>query len=280
MNIDAQHVQEIVRIALAEDIGSGDITTKCSVPENKRVEGDIVAKEEGIVAGLEIAREVYHQVDNTIDVFTQVEEGYQAKAGDVLAAVSGPAQGILTAERTALNFLQRLSGIATLADQYVKEVIGTGAQIIDTRKTTPGLRLIEKYAVRLGGGRNHRAGLYDMVLIKDNHLKMSGSIREAVAKCRKSGGTVPVEVEVKSMKEVKEAVEARADRIMLDNMGLDEMKKAVAYIRKTDKKIEIEASGGIELENVKEVAETGVDFISVGALTHSPKALDIAFNLR
>ncbi|MFQ6092910.1 MAG: carboxylating nicotinate-nucleotide diphosphorylase [bacterium] len=282
MGLDSQKVAEIVRTALAEDVGSGDVTTQCTVPQDQRAWGEMVAKEEGIVAGLEVAREVYRQVDDRIDFVPHVEDGYQSHAGDVLAGVSGPARGILTAERTALNFLQRLSGIATFTRQFVQKVAGTGVQILDTRKTAPGLRIVEKYAVRVGGGRNHRAGLYDMVLIKDNHLKIVGGIKEAVAKCRQGWSNARVEVEVRSVAEVKEAVEAGVDRIMLDNMGLDEMREAIAYIRekgRADQGLEIEASGGIGPENVRAVAETGVDFISVGALTHSARALDITFNL-
>ena len=280
MNVDSKHISEIVRRALEEDVGSGDVTTSCTVAEDQWAEGEIVAKDEGVIAGLEVALEVYRQINNNIQFVPNVEEGHYVDAGAVLAVVSGPARGILTAERTALNFLQRLSGIATLTNQYVRKATGTGTRILDTRKTTPGLRSLEKYAVKVGGAYNHREGLYDMVLIKDNHLRIIGSIGEAVTKCRETGGRLLVEVEVKNMAEVKEAVEAGADRIMLDNMGLHELREAITYIRKNGKRIEIEASGGIELENVRNIAETGVDFISIGALTHSSKALDIAFNLR
>ena len=279
MSLDIQHVSKVVRVALEEDIGPGDITTLYTAPENQWAEGDIVAKEEGILAGLEVAREVYRQIDGNIKFVPQREDGFRAKPGDVFAVVSGPVRGLLTAERTALNFLQRLSGIATVTNQYVKEVEGTGVEILDTRKTTPGLRVLEKYAVRVGGGRNHRQGLYDMILIKDNHLRLAGSIRKAVEACKEQGENSPVEIEVKNRAEVEEAIQAGADRIMLDNMPLDTMTEAVTLVRRHKRKIEIEASGGIGLDTVRDVAATGIDFISIGALTHSPKALDIAFNL-
>ncbi|UCE19929.1 MAG: carboxylating nicotinate-nucleotide diphosphorylase [Gemmatimonadota bacterium] len=282
MRLNFPEVVEIVRVALVEDIGPGDVTTQCTVPEAARSSGKFVAKGEGIIAGLDVVREVYCQVDGHLDYVPFVEDGHQARRGDVLAEVSGPARGILTAERTALNFLQRLSGIASLTHQYVEAIAGTGAEILDTRKTTPGLRTIEKYAVRVGGGRNHRTGLYDMVLIKDNHLRIAGSFQRAVAQCREIRSDVFIEVEVRNMTEVRQALKVGVDRIMLDNMGLDAIREAVALIRQATvggQGTEIEASGGINLENVRCVAETGVDFISVGALTHSVKALDISFNV-
>jgi nicotinate-nucleotide pyrophosphorylase (carboxylating) len=197
--------------------------------------------------------------------------------------LSGPVRGMLTAERTALNFLQRLSGVATLTRRYVEKIQGTGAAILDTRKTTPGLRLLEKYAVRMGGGRNHRLGLYDMIMIKDTHWNLIGNLEEAVARCRGKAPGICIEVEAACMAQVLAAVQAGADWIMLDNMAIGQMKEAVAVIRQQcrgSKRIRIEASGGVTLANVREVAETGVDFISVGALTHSAPALDIAFYLR
>ena len=281
--MNAEAMTEIVQRALAEDVGAGDVTTRCTVSENLCVRGQIVAKERGIVAGLDVACEVYRQVDNRIIFLPRITDGCTIQVRDVLAEVSGPARGILTAERTALNFLQRLSGIATSTERYVTAVSGTRCVILDTRKTSPGLREFEKYAVTVGGGRNHRAGLYDMVLIKDNHLKIAGSIPEAVAKCRRGVTNMPLEIEVRSMDEVEDAVEAHPDRIMLDNMELQEMREAVAYIRgavRGEERIEIEASGGIDMNNIRDVAETGVDFISVGALTHSVHALDMSFNLQ
>ena len=282
MRCDSRMIAEMVRAALGEDVGSGDVTTQSTVHEHRWTKGAITAKEEGIIAGLDLAGEVYRQVDARIDFVSIVEDGHQARVNDVLAEVSGPARGILTAERTALNFLQRVSGIATLTYRYVHAIAGTGAKILDTRKTTPGLRSIEKYGVRVGGGRNHREGLYDQVLIKDNHVRIAGSVKQAVALCRERRGSAFVEVEARTMAEVKEAVEVGVERIMLDNMELAEMKAAVTYIRdrtRAGRDIEIEASGGIDLETVRGVAATGVDFISVGALTHSAQALDISFNL-
>lgn len=283
MKMEPRSVSRIVRWALREDIGSGDVTTERTIPKRSRATGEIVAKEKGVVAGLEVVREVYRQVDPKIHLESAVEDGRQVRSHDVLALVSGPTRGILTAERTALNFLQRLSGIATETRRYVQAIAGTGAVVLDTRKTTPGLRLLEKYAVRVGGGSNHRIGLYDMVLIKDNHLQVVGQMRKAIARGRKGLSHLPVEVEVKNLTEVKEAVEANVDRIMLDNMNLSDIRAAVSYVKKSVRgiqRIEVEVSGGIHLATVRRIAETGVDFISVGALTHSSRALDIAFYLK
>jgi nicotinate-nucleotide pyrophosphorylase (carboxylating) len=283
MMLDDRAVREVVKRALEEDIGSGDVTVLGAVPEDRCADGEIIAKEKGVLAGLTVANEVYRQIDDRIDVFMKVQDGYDVEAGTVLISVTGPARGLLTAERTALNFLQRLSGIATLTRAYAKEIEGTGAILLDTRKTTPGLRPLEKYAVTVGGGCNHRMGLYDMFLIKDTHRRVMGHIGEAIATCRKMRPDLRLEVEVRNMLELREAVAAGADRIMLDNMGLDDMKEAVAVIRdasQTERPIQIEASGGIRLENIREVAQTGVDFISVGALTHSARALDIAFYIK
>ena len=282
MRLDLQTVADVVRAALTEDVGSGDVTTECTVPEALWSQGIIETREEGVVAGLDVAGEVYRQLDSRIEYVPLVEEGHSAQRNEVLVEVTGPARGILTAERTALNFLQRLSGIATLTQRYVQAVAGTGATILDTRKTTPGLRSLEKYAVRVGGGRNHRMGLYDMVLVKDNHLRVEGSIKQAVVRCREGRANVFIEVEARTLAEVKEAADAGADRIMLDNMEREEMRQAVAFVRDFARgapSIEIEASGGIDLKGVRAVAETGVDFVSVGALTHSARALDMSFNL-
>ncbi len=283
MMLNPQAVSEAVRLALAEDVGPGDVTSCCTISADRMGSGEIVSKEEGVIAGLDIAAEAYSQVDGKIAMVRRVADGRRVLAGDVLAAVSGPVRGMLTAERTALNFLQRLSGVATLTRQYVERIEGTGAVILDTRKTTPGLRLLEKYAVQVGGGRNHRLGLYDMVMIKDTHWNLIGDLPEAVARCRHKAAGIFVEVEAGSMAQVLAAIEAGIDRIMLDNMGIGLMKEAVAVIRQQcrgSKNIEIEASGGVTLATVRQVAETGVDFISVGALTHSAPALDIAFYLR
>lgn len=283
MKIGAEYISKIVRRALEEDIGSGDITTDRTVAVESESSGGIVVKEEGIIAGLDVVCEVYRQVDARILVECLIEDGHQIHPPDEVALVSGPTRGILTAERTALNFLQRVSGIATLTQQYVRAIAGTGAIILDTRKTTPGLRLLEKYAVQAGGGQNHRIGLYDMVLIKDNHLHIVGELRRAIDLGKRGRGDMPVEVEVKDLEGVRDAVDAGVDRIMLDNMGLKAMREAVSYIKSGASKkgkIEVEASGGIDLTNVRQVAQTGVDFISIGALTHSSRALDMAFYLK
>lgn len=285
--LDRKNVEGIIDIALREDIGSGDITSEWTVSADAVAEAELIAKEEGIIAGLDVADLVFQRVNKRIKLMRRIEDGKRASIGDVIAEVRGPARDILTAERTALNFLRRMSGIATMTWRYVQAVDGTGAKITDTRKTTPGLRTLEKYAVRVGGGVNHRFGLYDMVLIKDNHIEAAGGITQAVDKVKEQlsrRGRVKVEVEARNLKEVEEALSVDVDRIMFDNMSCEEMREAVRVIHGSTHKAhgrpEIEASGRITLENVREVAETGVDFISVGALTHSPKALDISLSFR
>ncbi|MBU0629291.1 MAG: carboxylating nicotinate-nucleotide diphosphorylase [Candidatus Margulisbacteria bacterium] len=265
--------EHLIKMALIEDVGDGDITTKAIVPREKFIEATMTAKEEGIIAGLDIAREVFRQIDRRIRVTSRVREGSRAKKGTVIATLKGPARGILTGERTALNFIQRLSGIATLTDEYRARLKGTKARLLDTRKTIPGWRSLEKQAVKLGGGENHRFGLYDAILIKDNHLKIAKTIEKAVDAARIFYGKRKVEVEAGSLSEVRGAIEAGADRILLDNMKLADLKKAVALCKQA--RIETEASGGINLLNIRRIARAGVDFISVGALTHSAKALDI-----
>jgi len=260
-------------MALIEDIGEGDITTKATVPKEKYVEARMTAKEEGIIVGLDIAREVFRQIDRRIRVTSRVREGARVKKGAVIATLKGPARGILTGERAALNFIQHLSGIATLTGEYRARIKGTKARLLDTRKTIPGWRSLEKQAVKLGGGENHRFGLYDAILIKDNHLKIAKTIEKAVDAARIFYGKRKVEVEAGSLTEVRGAIEAGADRILLDNMGLAELKKSVALCKQA--RIETEASGGIGLRNIRGIAKTGVDYISVGALTHSAKALDV-----
>ncbi|MBC7261592.1 MAG: quinolinate synthase NadA, partial [Chloroflexi bacterium] len=271
---EAREIDEIIRRALAEDIGPGDVTSSWTLPADLRLRGKIIVKAPGIVAGLEVARRVFAAVDPRVAFKNRVEDGSPISRGDVLATVHGPARSILSAERVALNFLQRMSGIATLTNRYVKAVQGTKAVILDTRKTAPGLRILDKMAVRLGGGENHRFGLYDMVLIKDNHIAAAGSITAAVEQVRAHNQAgLLVEVEVKNLDELREALELGVDRIMLDNMAPDQMRQAVAV---TNGRVKLEASGGITLDNVAEIARTGVDYISVGALTHSAPALDIS----
>ena len=272
----------IVSQALAEDLAAGDVTTGALIPPELEGQGIITAEEEGILAGIEVAEEVFRQVDPGIRFEKLAFDGEKLSPGKLVAQVSGKAAGILQAERTALNFLQRLSGIATETQKYVQAVSGTKAKILDTRKTTPGLRLLEKYAVRVGGGQNHRRSLGDGILIKDNHLAALRSkglgIGEVVKIARQNAPhTLKIEVEVETLEQVGEAVEAGADVIMLDNMPLDQMRQAVKLI---GGRALIEASGGINLGNVRKVAETGVDFISIGALTHSIRALSFSLSLQ
>ena len=274
-------IEEIVDRALAEDLGKGDVTTEALISSDQRGTGFIVAKKEGILAGIEVAKQVFHRVDPELKVEILLEDGARVKPGGKVAKVSGSIASILKAERIALNFLQRLSGIASETNRYVERVEGLPVRIMDTRKTTPGLRSLEKYAVRAGGGGNHRMNLGDGILIKDNHLAALRSqglnIKDIVAKARQNAPQrLPVEVEVGAVSEALEAVEAGANIVMLDNMNLEDMRKAVKSIHG---RALIEASGGITLGNVRAVAETGVDFISIGALTHSATALDISLEL-
>lgn len=267
----------IVKQALKEDIGAGDVTTSSIVSPGLNLTGHVVAREEGIVAGVEIAGLVFQLVDERIVVTARVADGDSVARGQIVAEVRGPGTGILSAERVALNFMQRMSGVATLTRRFVEAVKGSGAIILDTRKTAPGLRVLDKLAVKLGGGENHRFGLYDMVLIKDNHIAAAGSIRRAINKARAGVSKgLSIEVEVGSMAEFQEALALRPDRIMLDNMSLKDMSRAVALARG---EVELEASGNVTLENVADIAASGVDFISVGALTHSPRALDISLEI-
>lgn len=273
----AYDIQSIIETALAEDIGSGDITTMATVDKNAEGSAEITAKENLVVAGVLIAEAVFKTVDEKIIFKAFVKDGDEVKKGKAIATVSGRLSSILTGERVALNFLQRLSGIATLTSCFVAKVKGCRAKILDTRKTTPGLRILEKYAVRMGNGFNHRFGLCDGVLIKDNHIAAVGSIVEAVFKAREnSPHNMLIEVEVKNLKEVREAVIVGADIILLDNMKPDAMRDAVKIIGKAAL---VEASGGVNLQNIRVIAKTGVDFISVGALTHSARAVDISLEL-
>lgn len=271
-------VDGMIRAALAEDVGDGDWTTLWTVPADRIARAVIVAKADGVVSGVDVARAVFSRVDPLLAVEAIASDGDGVSPGSEVLRVHGPARGILTAERVALNFLQQLSGVASLTRAYVERVRGTGARVLDTRKTTPGLRELEKAAVRAGGGGNHRVGLFDMVLIKENHIAAAGGITAAVeAVRRRNDRGLVVEVETTTPEEVDEAVALGVDRILLDNMSLDALRAAVARIRETQRRrIETEASGGISLHTIREVAGTGVDFISVGALTHSPPALDLS----
>jgi len=266
-------ILDSVRRALAEDIGSGDATTNSIVQTSATAKVQIVAKQSGVVAGLEVARAVFLQLDEQIVFAPRVSDGLLVSHGEVLADVSGSARALLTGERTALNFLGRMSGIATLTRQFVEAVAGTRAVILDTRKTAPGLRTIDKLAVKLGGGQNHRQGLFDMVMIKDNHIDYAGSLREAVRRVRDSGVNLEIEVEARSIKEVREALAVRVERILLDNMTTAMMREAVELNAGAAK---LEASGNVTLATVRDIADTGVDYISVGALTHSPRNFDVS----
>lgn len=262
-----------VKRALAEDIGDADVTTEAIVPPDATLNGNIVAKQQGVVAGLDVARATFLMLDDRVIFEPKVKEGAQVSRGDLLARVSGPARALLIGERTALNFLGRMSGIATLTSQFVQAVRGTSAIILDTRKTAPGLRSLDKLAVKRGGGENHRMGLFDMVLIKDNHIDFAGSITAAVERVRAAGTSLEIEVEARTLEDVAEALELGVERILLDNMELEMIREAVLLNRGRAK---LEASGTVTIENVREIAETGVDSISVGALTHSAKVFDIS----
>jgi nicotinate-nucleotide pyrophosphorylase (carboxylating) len=268
--------EALLRTALDEDIGAGDVTSFLTVPEFTTAKAIVLAKAEGVVAGLDIAERVFSLVEPTARWEAHAADGSRIRPGMELATVVGPARGLLTGERVALNFLQRLSGIATLTARFVMTVAGTNARIVDTRKTTPGLRTLEKYAVRMGGGVNHRIGLYDAVLIKDNHLRAGGGVGATVWRAREHAPhTMRIEVECKTLAQVDEALVAGADVILLDNMDSEMLRQAV---RRVNGRATTEASGGVNLRTVKAIAQTGVDLISVGALTHSAPALDIALD--
>ena len=270
-------IDKIIERALLEDIGTGDITTESIIPSNLKAKGIIKTFEEGVVAGLDIACLVFQKLDAEIVFQEKTKDGTKVIRGKELAEITGPARTILMGERVALNFLQRMSGIATITSKFCEEVKDFPVRIVDTRKTTPGLRILEKYAVRMGGGYNHRFGLYDAVLIKDNHIAIAGGIKSAVDSVRKqSSHTVKIEVEVESLSQLQEALKAQVDIIMLDNMDLETMKEAVKMVKG---KILIEASGEITLEKVRKIAQAGIDLISIGALTHSVKSLNISMEI-
>ena len=267
-------MERIVRTALEEDIGLGDITTEATVEAGVMARAELVAKEDFVLAGIDVAGKVFSVLDAGVAFEKLKEDGEKVARGDVLAWIRGDARSLLQGERVALNLLQRMSGIATVTSRFVQEVAGTGAVVVDTRKTVPGLRVLDKYAVRMGGGRNHRTSLYDGVLIKENHVAAAGGITAAVSRARaRISHVLKIEVETRSFDEVKEALSAGADAVLLDNMSLDELRQAVAYV---DGKVITEASGGVTLETIRDIAETGVNVISVGALTHSCRAVDIS----
>jgi nicotinate-nucleotide pyrophosphorylase (carboxylating) len=275
--IDRTELAAVVRRALEEDVGQGDVTSAWTLSPELTGHGVFLSKAGGVLAGLAVAREVFAQVSAGIQLAALKADGDAIAAGDELALVEGPMAAMLTAERTALNFVQRMSGIATATSRYVEAVRGTRAVILDTRKTAPGLRLLDKWAVRLGGGQNHRMRLDDMVLIKDNHIAAAGGVRAAVERVRAHNARqLPIEVEVKTWAELEGAAALQPDRILLDNMTPREMRRAVEWVAG---RVPLEASGGITIDSVREVAETGVDYISVGALTHSVVALDISLEV-
>ena len=268
-----REISQYIKRALEEDIGTGDVTTDTIVPARASLKGRIVAKQDGVVAGLDVAKHVMLALSESVNFQPKVQDGSKVTTRTVLADVEGPARALLTGERTALNFLGRMSGIATLTRRFVDAVSTTRATILDTRKTAPGLRLTDKLAVRLGGGQNHRTGLFDMVLIKDNHIDFAGSITAAVERVRASGTQLEIEAETRTLDNVREALALGVERILLDNMSIEMMREAVSIC---DGKARLEASGNVTLDNVLEVAGTGVDYISVGALTHSPAVFDVS----
>lgn len=279
--IKDEEIYKIIKEALKEDLSDiGDITSKAIFPSNERTKAIIKSKAKGILSGTAILKPLFKECDRQIKVEIMLEDGKHLFPDTVICKIEGPIQGILAGERTALNLLQRLSGIATYTNRFVSAISDTKAKILDTRKTTPMLRSLEKKAVKDGGGCNHRSGLYDMILIKDTHIKQCGGVEIALQKAidfrnKNNNRELKIEIEVQSIEEFEKVLKINPDRIMLDNMSIEEMKECVAYKNKIDSKVELEASGNVNLERVKEIAETGVDFISVGAITHSAPSLDI-----
>ena len=273
-------LSRLIKVALAEDVGEGDWTTLWTVPPSRVATGRIIAKAPGVIAGLDAALVTFHHVDPRLVVDVRVSDGQRVTAGDEILTLRGSAASILSGERLALNFLQRLSGVATVTRAFVDAVDGTQARILDTRKTTPGMRALEKRAVVAGGGMNHRFGLHDMVLIKENHIRAAGGVTAAIrAVAVQNRRGLAVEVEVTNLVELREALAAGVDRILLDNMSVDRMRESVRIVRADPSRPETEASGGVTLANVRAIAETGVDFVSVGAITHSAPALDLSLLL-
>ena len=269
----------LIDLAFAEDIGDGDHTTLCCIPADAESESKLLIKEEGIFAGEEIAKEVFRRFDPTMKVEVYIHDGEHVKPGDIVMSVKGKIQSLLQTERLMLNILQRMSGIATMTSRYVKRLEGTNTRVLDTRKTTPGMRMLEKEAVKIGGGTNHRIGLFDMILLKDNHIDFAGGIENAISRCHRyledKGKDLKIEIEVRGFEELNEVLRVGGvDRIMLDNFTPEETRRAVALI---DGRYETESSGGITYDTIRDYAEAGVDFISVGALTHSVKGLDMSF---
>lgn len=274
-------IDDLLTLAFAEDVGDGDHTTLSTIPETEMGRQHLLVKEEGILAGVEIARKVFEKFDPSLKMTVMIGDGEHVKPGDVAFVVEGKVRSLLQTERIMLNIMQRMSGIATQTARYQQRLEGLKTKVLDTRKTTPGLRMLEKEAVKIGGGSNHRIGLFDMILIKDNHVDFAGGIRQAIeaAKkyCAEKNKDLKIEIEVRNEKEIAEALEAGVDRIMLDNFTPERTRKAVEQIRAVNPAVEIESSGGITLDTLRDYGECGVDFISVGALTHSVKGLDMSF---
>ena len=269
----------LIDLVFAEDIGDGDHTTLCCIPEDAMGKSHLLIKEDGILAGVDVAREVFHRFDPTMQMEVFMEDGAQVKKGDIAFVVSGKVRSLLQTERLMLNIMQRMSGIATMTNKYVKLIEGTGAHVLDTRKTTPGMRMLEKQAVKIGGGVNHRIGLFDMILLKDNHVDFAGGIENAIDRCHhylnEKGLDLKIEIEVRNFDELQQVLDkGGVNRIMLDNFTVADTKKAVDII---NHRFEVESSGGITFDTIRSYAEQGVDFISVGALTHSVKGLDMSF---
>lgn len=274
-------IDDLLTLAFAEDVGDGDHTTLSTIPDNETGKQHLLVKEEGILAGVEIARKVFEKFDPSLKMTVMIEDGAHVKPGDIAFVVEGKVRSILQTERIMLNIMQRMSGIATQTARYQQRLDGLKTKVLDTRKTTPGMRMLEKEAVRIGGGKNHRIGLFDMILIKDNHVDFAGGITQAIeaAKkyCAEKNKDLKIEIEVRNEKEIDEALEAGVDRIMLDNFTPERTRKAVEQIRAVNPAVEIESSGGITIDTLREYGECGVDFISVGSLTHSVKGLDMSF---
>jgi nicotinate-nucleotide pyrophosphorylase (carboxylating) len=279
MRITDSKIKQLIRLALSEDVGKRDLTSDAVVDSRLSGKAVIVAKEKGVLAGLPVARMVFRMASPQIRFKMLKRDGEKVEKGKKIALIEGKVQGILLAERTALNFLHRLSGIATLTARYVERLKGTRARILDTRKTTPGLRILEKYAVKAGGGQNHRMGLFDMILIKENHIRAAGGISRAISRARSKYPRQKIEVEIRNSSELMEALESEPDWIMLDNMKISETRRMIRTVRSANRAIKIEASGNVNLKNVRKIALAGVDFISVGALTHSAPALDLSLIL-
>ena len=270
---------KLIDLSFAEDIGDGDHTTLCCIPEDAMGKSQLLIKEEGILAGVEVAKRVFARFDPTMQVEVLMEDGTHVKKGDVAMVVTGKVRSLLQTERLMLNIMQRMSGIATMTQRYVKRLEGTGTHVLDTRKTTPGMRMLEKQAVKIGGGINHRIGLFDMILLKDNHIDFAGGIENAIDRChaylKEKGLDLKIEIEVRDFDELRQVLDhGGIDRIMLDNFTVADTKKAVDLIAH---RYEVESSGGITFDTIRDYAEQGVDFVSVGALTHSVKGLDMSF---